>query len=141
MGSIVDDGAAAPAACFDCQERFMKTLTTTLLLCAGLTAAGAAQAQTAQYQRDIYGDWRVTYPAPAAKSASQVGAELAQAKANGQYTFGQEDYPPPAASGPSESRAQVEQELRQAQTQGQMASDQEDYPPPAMAHSGASDIH
>ncbi|WP_326491124.1 DUF4148 domain-containing protein [Achromobacter deleyi] len=141
MGSIVDDGAAAPAACFDCQERFMKTLTTTLLLCAGLAAAGAAQAQSAQYRRDLYGDWSVTYPAPAAKSASQVGAELAQAKANGQYTFGQEDYPPPAASAPSESRAQVERELQQARTQGQMASDQEDYPPPAMAHSGASDIH
>ena len=127
----------------------MKTFTTTLLLCAGLAAAGAAQAQTqaqsptpaTQYQRDLYGDWRVAYPAPAAKSASQVGAELARAKANGQYTFGDEDYPPAVASGTSESRAQVEQELHQAQAQGQMASDQEDYPPPAMAHSGASAIH
>jgi hypothetical protein len=127
----------------------MKTFTTTVLLCAGLAVAGAAQAQSAvqspapstQYKRDLYGDWRVTYAAPTAKSSDQVAAELAQAKANGQYTFGQEDYPPPAVSTASESRAQVEQELQQAQTQGQMASDQEDYPPPAMAHSGMSDIH
>ncbi|KAG1082291.1 hypothetical protein G6F40_015181 [Rhizopus arrhizus] len=72
---------------------------------------------------------------------SMIAAELAQAKANGTYSFGQEDYPPPVASTQSESRAQVEQELQQAQVQGQMASDQEDYPPAAMAHSGMSDIH
>ncbi|MBB1596383.1 DUF4148 domain-containing protein [Achromobacter sp. UMC46] len=123
----------------------MKTFTTTLLLCAGLALTGAAQAQTAapsaQYKRDLYGDWRVSYPAPTAKTSAQVAAELAEAKADGQYTFGQEDYPPAVASGRSESRAQVEQELQQAQIQGQMASDQEDYPPAAMAHSGMSDIH
>ncbi|NMK47803.1 DUF4148 domain-containing protein [Achromobacter sp. Bel] len=119
----------------------MKTLTTTLLLCAGLAVAGAAQAQTPQYKRDLYGDWRVTYPAPTAKTSAQVASELAEAKADGQYTFGQEDYPPTVASTRSESRAQVDQELHQAQVQGQMASDQEDYPPAAMAHSGTSDIH
>ncbi|MGE8689956.1 MAG: DUF4148 domain-containing protein [Achromobacter sp.] len=113
----------------------------TLLLCAGLAAAGAAQAQPAQYQRDLYGDWRVTYAAPAAKTSDQVSAELAQAKASGTYAFGQEDYPPAAAPSRPESRAQVAQELRQARVQGEMASDQEDYPPPAMAHSGASALH
>lgn len=114
----------------------------TLLLCAGLAAAaGAAQAQPAQYSRDLYGDWRVTYAAPAAKTADQVSAELARSKASGQYSFGQEDYPPAVAATHPESRAQVEQELRQAQTQGEMASDEEDYPPPAMAHSGTSAIH
>ncbi|KGD94172.1 hypothetical protein JL37_12800 [Achromobacter sp. RTa] len=112
----------------------------TILLCAGLAAAGAAQAQPAQYKRDLYGDWRVTYAAPAAKTADQVGAELARAKADGTYSFGQEDYPPATASSRPESRAQVEQELQQARIQGEMASDQEDYPPPAMAHSGASAI-
>lgn len=83
----------------------MKTLTVTLLLCAGLTAATAAQAQpphttvpTAQYKRNLYGDWSVSYPAPAAKTADQVNAELAQSKADGQYSFGQEDYPPAIAS-------------------------------------------
>ncbi|MGB3435652.1 DUF4148 domain-containing protein [Achromobacter sp.] len=119
----------------------MKTLSRTLLLCAGLAAAGAVQAQTSQYSRDLYGDWRVTNVAPPAKTADQVSAELAKAKANGQYTFGDEDYPPPVMSNQSETRAQVEQELQQAQIQGQMASDEEDYPPPAMAHSGTSDIH
>jgi len=119
----------------------MKTLSRTLLLCAGLAAAGAVQAQTTQYSRDLYGDWQVSRTAPAAKTSAQVSAELAQSKANGQYSFGQEDYPPPVMSHQSETRAQVEQELQQAQIQGQMASDQEDYPPPAMAHSGTSDIH
>ncbi|CAB3683734.1 DUF4148 domain-containing protein [Achromobacter dolens] len=126
----------------------MKTLTATLLLCAGLAASAAVQAQpaqavapAAQYKRDLYGDWRVSYPAPAAKTADQVSAELAQSKADGQYTFGQEDYPPAIASnGPGESRAQVEQELQTAEMQGQMASDQESYPPAPMAHSGASAI-
>jgi len=112
----------------------------TLLLCAGLAAAGAAQAQPAQYTRDLYGDWRATYAAPAAKTAAQVSAELARAKADGTYAFGQEDYPPAAAASRPESRAQVEQELRQARMQGEMASDQEDYPPAAVAHSGASAI-
>lgn len=119
----------------------MKTLCRTLLLCAGLAAAGAVQAQTTQYSRDLYGDWRVTNAAPAAKTADQVSAELAQSKTNGQYTFGEEDYPPPVMSQQSETRAQVDQELKQAQIQGQMASDEEDYPPPPMAHSGTSDIH
>jgi curli biogenesis system outer membrane secretion channel CsgG len=120
----------------------MKTLTATLLLCAGLTAAATVQAQqaqapAAQYKRDLYGDWRVSYPAPTAK----IAAELERSKADGQYTFGQEDYPPAiAATGPGESRAQVEQELQTAEMQGQMASDQESYPPMPMAHSGRSDI-
>lgn len=124
----------------------MKTLTATMLLCAGLTAAATVQAQqaqapAAQYKRDLYGDWRVSYPAPTAKTADQVAAELARSKADGQYTFGQEDYPPAiAATGPGESRAQVEQELQTAEMQGQMASDQESYPPMPMAHSGKSDI-
>lgn len=124
----------------------MKTLTATLLLCAGLTAAATVQAQqaqapAAQYKRDLYGDWRVSYPAPTAKTADQVAAELARSKADGQYTFGQEDYPPAiAATGAGESRAQVEQELQTAEMQGQMASDQESYPPMPMAHSGKSDI-
>ncbi len=124
----------------------MKTLTATLLLCAGLTAAATVQAQqvqstmpTATYKRDAFRDWRVSYPAPAAKTSAQVSAELAQAKQNGQYTFGQEDYPPAVATtGAMESRAQVEQELQTAEMQGQMASDEESYPPTAMAHSGSS---
>lgn len=126
----------------------MKTLTVTLLLCAGLTATAAVQAQqtqttapTAQYKRDLFGDWRVSYPAPTAKTADQVATELTQSKADNQYTFDQEDYPPAIASnGAGESRAQVKQELQAAEMQGQMASDQESYPPIPMAHSGMSGI-
>lgn len=128
----------------------MKASTATLLLCAGLAAgiSGAAQAQTATYpapppaySHDLYGDWKVSYAAPAAKSSDQVAAELAQSKANGQYTFGEEDYPPRIAGSQTETRAQVEQELQQAEAAGIMASDEEDYPPTAMAHSGTAAMH
>lgn len=120
------------------------TATLSLLLCAaGLAASATVQAQAASgtYTRDLYGDWKVTYPAPARESSAQVRDDLARAKASGMYSSNEEDYPPMAASAPMETRAQVEQELQQAQIAGQMASDEEDYPPPMMAHSGTSAIH
>lgn len=102
----------------------MKTLTATLLLCAGLTAAATVQAQqaqapAAQYKRDLYGDWRVSYPAPTAKTADQVAAELARSKADGQYTFGQEDYPPAiAATGPGKAAPRSNRNSRPPKCKG-----------------------
>lgn len=72
----------------------MKILTTTLFACAALAAGAAAQAADAHYERDRSGDWKVFYTPPPAKSAQQVQDELQAAKADGQYSFGQEDYPP-----------------------------------------------
>ena len=111
----------------------MKSLTATLCALAPRRAGAAGPIQARSLRR------RVSYAAPAPKTSDQVAAELAQAKTSGQYSFGQEDYPPAiAATGMPESRAQVEQELQQAEVAGQMASDEEDYPPPMMAHSGTA---
>ena len=55
----------------------MKTLATTLFLSLALAGAGAQAAGVEQ-----------------AKSRAQVATELQQAKASGQYTFGELEYPP-----------------------------------------------
>ena len=55
----------------------MKTLATTLLLSLALAGVGAQAAGVEQ-----------------AKSSAQVATELRQAKASGQYTFGELEYPP-----------------------------------------------
>lgn len=126
----------------------MKTLTASLLLCAGLAVGAAAQAQPAQvapnadagtWSRNLDGFWVVKYQAPQTKTADQVRAELAQAKATGLYAFAEEDYPIIVNKGPSESRAQVQDELQQAQKVGIMESDEEAYPP--TASSGMSSMH
>lgn len=106
----------------------MKILTTTLLVCA-TAIGGSAYAADAHYERDRSGDWKVMYTPPPAKTSQQVHDELMQAKADGSYSFGQEDYPAPVAMHSTESSQQVAQELQQAQRMGMMASDQEDYPP------------
>ncbi|WP_438859686.1 DUF4148 domain-containing protein, partial [Achromobacter spanius] len=67
----------------------MKTLTTTLLLSLALVGVGAQAAGVEQ-----------------AKTRDQVATELQQAKANGQYTFGELDYPPPQAPPPPMSAPQ-----------------------------------
>ncbi len=120
----------------------MKTLTTSLLLCAGLLVGAAAQAQPAQagtWSKNVDGFWVISYQKPAPITSDQVSAELARAKATGQYAFGEEDYPGAMPSGPSESRAQVQDELQHAQQTGMMESDQEAYPPTASTN--MTDIH
>ncbi len=107
----------------------MKILTTTLFACAALAAGAAAQAADAHYERDRSGDWKVFYTPPPAKSAQQVQDELQAAKADGQYSFGQEDYPPAVMATRMASRQQVLNDMDQARRMGMMASDQEDYPP------------
>ncbi|ANY15241.1 DUF4148 domain-containing protein [Bordetella pseudohinzii] len=107
----------------------MKILTTTLFVCAALGAGAAAQAADAHYERDRSGDWKVYYTPPPAKSAQQVQDELQAAKANGQYGFGEEDYPPPILANPTASRQQVVDDMDRARHMGMMGSDQEDYPP------------
>lgn len=90
----------------------MKTLATAILLSLGV-AAGAQAADTN------------TQPL----TRAQVQAELAQAKATGQYSFGDLDYPPTvAAQGPSLSRAEVQAQLAQAKAAGLVTYGEEDYP-------------
>ena len=65
-------------------------------------------------------------------SRAQVQAELAQAKASGQYTFGENDYPPAAAVSTSgKTRQQVKDELAQAKANGDYTFGDLDYPPHA----------
>ncbi|CAM4098854.1 DUF4148 domain-containing protein [Bordetella pseudohinzii] len=64
-------------------------------------------------------------------SRAQVQAELAQAKASGQYTFGEQAYPAAFAQTATLSSAQVRDELAQAQHAGLVTTANLDYPPVA----------
>ncbi|AZY47783.1 DUF4148 domain-containing protein [Bordetella avium] len=64
---------------------------------------------------------------------AQVQAELAQAKASGQYTFGEEAYPAAIVQHGELSSAQVRQELAQAEQAGLVTTADGDYPPAAQA--------
>ena len=90
----------------------MKTLTTTLLISLALVGAGAQAADLSQ-----------------AKSSAQVATELQQAKASGQYTFGELDYPPALPQAASLSSQQVSDELQQAKINGQYTFGELQYPP------------
>lgn len=70
---------------------------------------------------------------------AQVQAELEQAKASGQYTFGEEGYPVIVSHGASLSSAQVQEELAQARNAGQMASSEQAYPPVAAVSAATPD--
>jgi hypothetical protein len=63
------------------------------------------------------------------KTRAEVVAELAQAKADGQYTFGNMDYPPAVPQTSSLTRDQVEAQLAQAKADGQYTFGNLDYPP------------
>ena len=87
----------------------MKTLATALMLSLGLLSAGAQAAPNAEpnnlpYQ-GVYSQTDANAP-----TRAQVQAELAQAKANGQYTFGELEYPATqTGSTAAPSRDQVRQ--------------------------------
>src|SRR3546814_1389106 len=91
----------------------MKTIATAILLSLGV-AAGAQAADSSQ-----------------PLTRAQVQAELAQAKANGQYSFGELDYPATVAPASNVSRAQVQDELAQAKAAGLVTYGEEQYPPQA----------
>ncbi|KNE28426.1 DUF4148 domain-containing protein [Achromobacter spanius] len=63
------------------------------------------------------------------KTREQVQQELQAAKAAGQVTFGELDYPPATVQQTSLTRAQVQQELQAAKIAGQVTSAELDYPP------------
>jgi len=64
---------------------------------------------------------------PATRRA-QVQAELAQYKASGQYTIGEQAYPVANLGGASLSRAQVSAELAQAKAAGLSSTGEQAYP-------------
>jgi len=97
----------------------MKTLTTTLLLSLALAGVGAQAAGIEQ-----------------AKSSAQVATELQEAKASGQYTFGELDYPPALPQTTSLSSQQVQAELQQAKYSGQYTFGELEYPPASAAPAG-----
>ena len=97
----------------------MKTLATALMLSVTLVGASAAYAD--------------------GMTRDQVNAELQQAKASGQYTFGELDYPPAIQQRSEKSVDQVQAELQQAKADGQYTFGELAYPPkPVAATAGKS---
>ncbi|AZY52573.1 DUF4148 domain-containing protein [Bordetella avium] len=108
----------------------MKTLSTAVLMSLTLLTAAAQASQNIEpnnipYQ-GVYGQQDSQ-----AKTRAQVAQELAQAKADGQYTTGELDYPPALAIQSGKSRAEVAQELAQAKAKGEYTFGELDYPPHA----------
>lgn len=63
------------------------------------------------------------------KTRAQVRAELAQAKAVGQVTYGEQEYPVfPPSSASGKTREQVRAELAQAKAAGQVTYGEQEYP-------------
>ena len=95
----------------------MKALATALMVTATLVGMSAAHAD--------------------GKTREQVQQELQAARAAGQVTFGELDYPPATAQQTSLSRDQVQQELQAAKAAGQVTSAELDYPPKAAVSQSA----
>jgi len=109
----------------------MKTLTSALFLSMAVLSTGAYASDNIEPNnvpfQGVYG--HVDQNAP---TRAQIAAELAQAKANGTYTFGENDYPPVQASnGAGKTRAEVKAELAQAKANGTYTFGDLDYPPQA----------
>jgi len=110
----------------------MKTLATALLVSMGLLSAGAYAASpniepnNVPFQ-GVYGQVDANAP-----TRAQVQAELAQAKAAGLVTFGEQDYPAVQVStAAGKTREQVKAELAEAKANGQYTFGELDYPPVA----------
>ncbi|OZI70714.1 DUF4148 domain-containing protein [Bordetella genomosp. 12] len=103
----------------------MKTLTSAVLVSLAVLSTGAYASQNIE-PNDV--PFQGVYSqADSATTRAQVAADLQQAKASGQYTFGELDYPAVQASAPSLTRAQVKAELAQAKTNGQYSFGELDY--------------
>ena len=106
----------------------MKTLTSALLVSMSLLSAGAYAASpniepnNVPFQ-GVYGQVDANAP-----TRAQVVAELAQAKAAGLVTYGEEEYPVEIASHSDKSRDQVVAELAQAKANGEYSFGELDYP-------------
>ncbi|AHV92779.1 DUF4148 domain-containing protein [Bordetella holmesii] len=106
----------------------MKTLTSALLMSMAMLSTGAYASQNIEPNnvpfQGVYGQQEQ------GKSNAQVQQELANAKATGQYTFGENDYPPATAMATSgKTRQQVRDELAQAKANGDYTFGELDYPP------------
>ncbi|OZI56862.1 DUF4148 domain-containing protein [Bordetella genomosp. 4] len=106
----------------------MKTITSALLVSMSLLSAGAYAASpniepnNVPFQ-GVYGQVDANAP-----TRAQVMADLAQAKAAGLVTYGEEEYPAQVAVHSDKSRDQVVAELAQAKANGEYSFGELDYP-------------
>ncbi|MCY1453824.1 hypothetical protein D9M71_708420 [compost metagenome] len=94
----------------------MKALATALMVTATLAGMSAAHAD--------------------GKTREQVQQELQAARAAGQVSFGELDYPPALNTESTVTRAQVQQELAAARANGELVSGEEGYAATIFAASG-----
>jgi len=106
----------------------MKSLTSALLVSMTVLSAGAYAASpniepnNVPFQ-GVYGQTDANAP-----TRAQVIAELAEAKAAGLVTYGEEEYPVQQAATTSKSRDQVVAELAEAKANGEYSFGELDYP-------------
>ncbi len=103
----------------------MKTLASAVLVSLAALSAGAYASQNIEPNNIPFQG--VYSQSDSSATRAQVAADLQQAKAGGQYTFGELDYPPVQASAVSLSRGQVKAELAQAKASGQYSFGELDY--------------
>ncbi|MFU2050607.1 DUF4148 domain-containing protein [Bordetella hinzii] len=103
----------------------MKTLASAVLVSLAALSAGAQASQNIEPNNVPFQG--VYSQNDSSATRAQVAADLQQAKADGQYTFGELDYPPVQARAVSLSRDQVKAELAQAKASGQYSFGELDY--------------
>ncbi|HYG45136.1 MAG TPA: DUF4148 domain-containing protein [Bordetella sp.] len=110
----------------------MKTLATALLVSMGLLSAGAYAATPNIEPNNVPFQGVYGHVDSNAATRAQVQADLAQAKAAGLVTFGEQDYPAVQVStAAGKTRQQVRDELADAKANGQYTFGELDYPPVA----------
>ena len=109
----------------------MKTLTSALLVSMSLLSAGAYAASPNIEPNNVPFQGAYGHVDANAPTRAQVVAELAQAKAAGLVTSGEEDYPPQVSATSGKTREQVRAELAEAKATGQYTFGELDYPPVA----------